>query len=1398
MEVEQAAPYTVLRKLGQGAMGVVYEAYDARRGNKVALKMLSRISATSLYRFKNEFRALVDIDHPNLVTLYELRSGGESWFYTMELIEGVSFLEHVRAAASASEGTTSVDTQDNLPAPRSAGPALGSGEVTVMGGPDRGSDGDGLARDDLDDSDGYTVLDDPGHGDSVDSMDEATIMEPARSSESRPIAPEPLSRLDESRARDALLQLARGVHALHEAGRLHRDLKPSNVLVEPDGRVVICDFGLVVDLDGESQKRGLGSRALMGTVAYMSPEQASGQELDEASDWYAFGVILYEMLTGRQPFRGDIPQLLLAKKTEEPPSPESLAANLPIDLVDLCMELLSRDPRARPRGRAILARLGERKRRRAPTLPPPLIDAPYLIGRQDELTVLADALRDSRQGDCVTVYVTGPSGIGKSAVVHCFLAALPSEVTVLTSRCYAREALPYKALDSLMDALASYLDQLPDALADAIIPERIDALARLFPVLEGVQALADRLSIAMEIVQDPHELRSRAAAALRHLFTRMSADGPVVLFIDDVQWGDSDSAALMARVLEPPDPPAVVFIASFRREDRTASPFLVTLDETRAHTGRWVRELVLEPLTNAEIVKLVEQVGDDAIGSNSARRIAHESGGNPFVATELARFMLAATRADDLDDDTAATAEWMESGVSEEELGDGAGTLDSDAVDGEFDGASRRISMGSVLTWRILQLPLESRHLLQAIAVAGRPVRQDLVYDVASIAGDATASLVALQAAHLVRASGSAPGDPVEIYHERFCREILALVPAHEIAAMHRRYAERLEATGERDLEALIDHWRGAGDDRRAMYYAAAAARRAHQALAFDRAAELYQLALELDRMSAAMAALPGASLHGPITTVTNTVHDPIDTHAIQLQLGDALAYGGKSIAAGDVYRRAAASARSPQESTDLLRRAGMQWLIGGRVDDGIAILENVLDRLKKPSRPTAGSAVSDPPTRRSMRGTSPLLSMLWRRVRLRLRGLGFTPRQPGEIAPEDIIYIDTCISLSMGLSMVNPIRATDYQTRAMHRALAVGDTYRIARLFIFEASYQGMRGGRARRRAERIYQRAHAMVAELGNAELEAFFVAMRGVGHYLHSDFQTGLTECERAEALYRTRCIGIVWELDTLRAFQIWALFYLGRWAEQGRRLAAFEAESRARGAVYAHSNLSLPRAYWHLACDQPDLAREALDAAAATWSHQGFHVQHFIILVGQLHVDLYTRDAAAAWQRLDRQLPRVRRSLILQVEQPALLFSHIRARCALAAHDQLGPDRRWLGIASKLTGKLARGDMPWPRAMAALLRAGIACARGARGDALAELDRAEKLCDENSAAMSAACCRYRRSQLLGRADEVRAVAEWMRAEGVVDPERIVDILAPGFAVHTPGILGAAGLLPGKSAG
>ena len=236
-EFTGTARFTIRRRLGSGGMGVVYLAHDRERGVDVALKTLARVDARGIAGLKNEFRALADVTHPNLVVLHELFCEEGRWFFTMEVVEGASFLEHVLARAARAQHGSS--TQLATATDADATVARVAEVVATVVSPPRATDGPGEA---------------------------ALPAEPAGG-----------LACDVSAAPPALRQLAEAVAALHAAGKLHRDIKPSNVLVTREGRVVILDFGLAVIHGERRAEPSSGSRVIEGTPAYMAPEQTVGE-----------------------------------------------------------------------------------------------------------------------------------------------------------------------------------------------------------------------------------------------------------------------------------------------------------------------------------------------------------------------------------------------------------------------------------------------------------------------------------------------------------------------------------------------------------------------------------------------------------------------------------------------------------------------------------------------------------------------------------------------------------------------------------------------------------------------------------------------------------------------------------------------------------------------------------------------------------------------------------------------------------------------------------------------------------------------------------------------------------------------------------------------------------------
>ncbi len=422
--------------------------------------------------------------------------------------------------------------------------------------------------------------------------------------------------------RRVFAKLARAVAALHEARVLHLDIKPANVQVEPSGRVVLLDFGLaqVVPRAPAAER----ARRVAGTAEYLAPEQARGESPRPASDWYAFGVVLYEMLTGQLPFDGPNAKAIFhAKIAGDGGFPSRIDSSIPMDLDTLCEKLLRRTPGERPAADEIIAALGPSSGvvERGPRwTPPPNTQA--LVGRGREMAQLQDGYVAWAGEQLSVVLIEGAHGIGKSRVIERFgeWAAAQADALVIAARCDAREAVPFRGLDGVVDALAR-------ALVKGGLEVPLDVVrpaARLFPVL------ARLLPDAQSPLDDPEEARRRGAVALAQLLRAVASQRRLVITIDDLHLGDEDSAALLTALLSGPEAPPVLLVVSLADGD-DGSPMVRELRRAMPSAPSvWLAPLGAE---SAEVLARALLPGESA---EVLSRVAVASGGHPMVLEQLA------------------------------------------------------------------------------------------------------------------------------------------------------------------------------------------------------------------------------------------------------------------------------------------------------------------------------------------------------------------------------------------------------------------------------------------------------------------------------------------------------------------------------------------------------------------------------------------------------------------------------------------------------------------------------------------------------------------------------------------------------------------------------------------
>jgi len=590
-------------------------------------------------------------------------------------------------------------------------------------------------------------------------------------------APAPAS--DVLRVRGALHQLCAGLAVFHDTGRVHRDIKPSNVLVTRDHRVVLLDFGLATE---GAAHHPFAVSAVVGTPVYMAPEQAAGQAVSPAADLYSIGVLMYEMLTGRRPAtRG----------------PQPLVPGVPRDLEDLCLELLHADPARRPTAPQVRDRLGEAPARTAG--PRRSGRSAGFIGRDRELAVLTDAFRATRQGTPSVCILHGESGIGKSRTVRQFIDERSRDdpgLVVLRGQCHEREAVPYKTIDGVLDALVNFLRGLSDVEVAAVMPTRAGLLGQVFPSLLRIPAVAHHVVRAIhEALPDS---RTRAFRELRDLLTRLALTRPVVIAIDDLQWADADGLRALAEVMRPPDGPPLLVVGTLRT---SAARDRSRLDELGTLLSMRVIDVPVGVLPLDSGRQLAAQLASGRmVDATELERIAVESGGHPLFIERLV---------DNL---------------------------------GEHPAAEPRLD--DAIWAGVTALDAAQRRLSEVIALAGKPISLATAATAARIEG--VELVPTLTRLCLSRIAQRVNDDRVDIYHGRIRDAVHAHIEPGQRRNLHAQLATAYAAEAQHDCEAIAVHWQEAGEPAHALGFLVRAGDAAAGMLAFDRAAGWYEQAIAI------------------------------------------------------------------------------------------------------------------------------------------------------------------------------------------------------------------------------------------------------------------------------------------------------------------------------------------------------------------------------------------------------------------------------------------------------------------------------------------------------------------------------------------------------------------------
>ncbi len=1218
--------FTIVGRLGRGAVGEVFEAAPPEAGDPaVAVKAVLGMSPDALVRFKREFRALAEVRHRNVIQLLELTFEGNRLFFSMELIRGESFVEH-------------------------------------LCGPPR----DG-AR---------------------------TTHDPAR---------------DFGQVRDAMRQLAEGVQAIHEAGFLHRDLKPSNVMVERGGRVVILDFGLVRDIDAGEGVGMTADGVVLGTPLFMSPEQAAGDRIGRSSDWYTVGEMLFQALTGQPPYAGmGLLALLAAKKDAVPPRPRTLNPRVPEDLDALCMDLLLRDPAARPEGPTILKRLGSDAATVAEDG-----SGELFLGRDDEFSKLQVAYEATRAGRPVVVLVEGVSGIGKSALVQRFLRRSAREgAVVLDGKCSERESIPYKALDSVIDRLTGVLRAMETAAeVKAVLPRHVGAIARLFPVLLSVPAIAlAPLYRTVDVM--PHEARRRGIGALRELFGRLADERPLILHVDDLQWSDLDSLVVLETLLRDTDAPPMLLVCSFRE----GAPEQVSI------LGRFIADLhAAEPALDLRALRVGPMNLEDATGlalrllgdghgpvQTLAETVARESEGSPFFVAQLVRHAMRRE------------------------------------VIGEHD-SSTEVSLDDVIRARLSMLSATARRLLAVIAVSGGLLPLGVAMHVATDGGLTSSSLAVLaelRGESLVRTNGRSDDDAIEIYHDRIREAVLRGLDADERASLHLAVGHALAATDDCDAADLSHHFREAGETELAAHHTIRAADEAAEALAFDRAAELYEVAL--------------------------TLGVPAEERAeLQQRQGRALASAGRQYESAKVLLEAA-QVVSAQARPALLQTAAELLLTSGHSTEGREVLRRVLASFSMRLPKTRGRA---------------LASLLANRAALGLRGLEASRKPSAELDPVTSGKLDACWTAARGLVYTDGLVAADFHARHLRLALKSGDGVRISRALGFEAHLlASLKGEPGRSRCFELVDQADTLAETTHSEYARGMASQARGHVHLMFGDWAQSRTYLDEAVATFRERCTGAAQEIGYCEIHAALCEQLMGNIRALAPRAQTLLRESTRRAHPYSQGYArGMLGHFIYLADGRVEEARELLDLYRDELP-VGFqaHILNFVDTRSALL--RYEGKIDDAWALQCERRSEIESFDMLRAPFPKGAHLWTLTQNALAMAPRSKDARPFLAVAEQAARKLTKLGLRHAEGFGHLGVASVLAWGEHHDGALASLREAQARFDAGGMQMYAALTQLRLARVVGgsEADALRArAAAYTDREQIKDPHKLFEMLAPGSA-------------------
>jgi tetratricopeptide (TPR) repeat protein len=601
-------------------------------------------------------------------------------------------------------------------------------------------------------------------------------------------------------ARDVLDALA----FVHKNGLVHRDLKPENVWLTEDGHAKLGDFGIALVSD---RPRLSATGALVGTPAYLAPEQLLGDRIDGRADLYSLGVMLHELVTGKPLFAGEVVAVLSQHLYAQPAPASEIEASVPKGLERFILRLLSKAPDDRPptaaEARAELERAATALVSPAHHDPLRTLAHAAFVGREAEVATLKTAFERALRRQPSFVLVAGEPGIGKTRLSQeLALHARLRGARVLVGRCNEAEGTPPYL--PFMDALDGFLATETTESLRARLGEDAATLRELLP---RAAARLETASLTSRI--DRHALFQAVMGVLR----RCAGDHGLLLVVEDVQWADKASLLLLKHLVENIGGAPIMVVVTYRDvEVGKQHPLASVLADLRRNPA--VERIHLRGLDAASVRALLDGAGDAPAWSPTfSEELCARTEGNPLFIQEVLKQLVAAG---------------------------GAPASHPTLPEGIRDAIKQRLS----------RLGEACNRMLARAAVIGGTFSWEVLTGVAEQDEDVLLDLLdEALASQIVREKRYGKSAVYEFTHTLVRETLYEEINVPRRARLHRQVAEAIERIHRASLDAhvaeLAHHYLHSSDAEKAIEYSTRAGDRAVLQVGYEEAASHYARALE-------------------------------------------------------------------------------------------------------------------------------------------------------------------------------------------------------------------------------------------------------------------------------------------------------------------------------------------------------------------------------------------------------------------------------------------------------------------------------------------------------------------------------------------------------------------------